>query len=214
MSLPAPIFAVLLAGGRASRLGGGDKCLLPLGGKKLLAWTIERLGPQVSGLALNANGDPRRFAAFGLEVIADQATEATGQFAGPLAGVLAGMSWARTERPEVDAILTAATDTPFLPLDLAQRLCAASHGTRLAVARSATGIHPVFGLWPIALADALKRDLEAGKRKVSEWVAAHQAIEVDFPPERIGASTVDPFFNINRREDFEAAEAMLRDQGA
>lgn len=214
MSLRAPILAVLLAGGRASRLGGGDKCLLPIGGKPLLAWTIERLGPQVTGLALNANGDPRRFEALGLEVIADQATEATGEFAGPLAGVLAGMIWARVERPEADAILTAATDTPFLPRDVAQRLYAASQGTRLAVARSATGIHPVFGVWPIALADALKRDLEAGKRKVSDWVAAHHAIKVDFPPERIGSAAVDPFFNINRKEDLEAAEAMLRDQGA
>ncbi len=214
MSLPSPIFAVLLAGGRASRLGGGDKCLLQLGGKKLLAWTIERLGPQVSGLLLNANGDKRRFAAFGLEVIADQTSEATGEFAGPLAGVLAGMIWARAERPETDAILTAATDTPFLPLDLAQRLYSASHGTRLVVARSATGVHPVFGLWPIALADELRSDLEAGKRKVSEWVAAHRAIEVDFPPERIGGGTVDPFFNINRKEDLEAAQAMLRDQHA
>jgi molybdopterin-guanine dinucleotide biosynthesis protein A len=111
--------------------------------------------------------------------------------------------------PQASAIVTAATDTPFFPLDLVARLLAASGGERLAIAKSAAGIHPVFGLWPLTLADDLRRDLERGKRKVRDWVSAHGAVEVDFPPEKIGGEAVDPFFNINRRDDLAEAEALL-----
>ena len=204
------MIGVLLAGGRASRLEGGDKCLLELGRKKLLAWTIERLRPQVGALVLNANGDPGRFASFGLPVIADYASPKIGDFAGPLAGVLAGMTYALAKTPEATGVLTAPTDTPFLPLNLVARLVTASAGKQLAVARSATGIHPVVGLWPLALAEDLRRDLEAGQRKVVDWVKAQGAVEVDFPEERIGGRSFDPFFNINRPEDLAEAEALLR----
>jgi molybdopterin-guanine dinucleotide biosynthesis protein A len=210
MKTASRIIGVLLAGGRASRMGGGDKCLLELDGKTLLAWSIERLGPQVPALVLNANGDARRFEAFGLPVIADFASRKIGDHAGPLAGVLAGMIYARTKAAHTDAIVTAATDTPFVPLDLVAKLKAASGGERLAVATSATGVHPVFALWPLKLADALHDDLERGERKVLDVVAAHGAIEVEFGPEGIGEATVDPFFNINRPEDAARAVALLK----
>jgi molybdopterin-guanine dinucleotide biosynthesis protein A len=210
MNASIHIPAVLLAGGRSSRMGGGDKCLRELEGRSILAWTIERLRPQVSELVLNANGDPSRFEGFGLDVIADRADLGTGDFAGPLAGILAGMMWARVERPDAPAILTAATDTPFIPHDLADRLYAASGGVRLAVASSAEGIHPVFGVWPVMLAEALARDLAAGQRKVSQWVRDHRAVELAFPPAILPGGSVDPFFNINREEDLAAATALIR----
>ena len=135
MTLHGPIIGVLLAGGRSSRFGGGDKCLSALAGKPLLAHAIERFKPQVETLLLNANGDARRFARFGLKVIADYASPRIGEFAGPLAGVLAGMEWTRAHRPEARFLVTAATDTPFFPLDLVARLVEAGDG--LAVAQSA-----------------------------------------------------------------------------
>ena len=115
---------MLLAGGRSSRVGGGDKCLLQLRGKPLLAHAIERLKPQVDALVLNANGDPKRFASFGLPVIADHSDE----HAGPLAGLLAGMEWADAEAPNMRFIVTVPTDTPFLPEDLVARLVEAQQG--------------------------------------------------------------------------------------
>jgi molybdopterin-guanine dinucleotide biosynthesis protein A len=203
------IVGVLLAGGRSSRFGGGDKCLLSLGGTPILARAVARLGPQVGRLMLNANGDRSRFQAFGLPVVADLEAAGVEEFAGPLAGVLAGLAAARGMAPKAKAIVTAAADTPFFPRDLVARLAAASGGERLAVAKSETGVHPVFGLWPLALEGDLRRDLQAGKRKASAWARAHGAIEVDFAPERLGAAAVDPFFNINRPEDLAEAEALL-----
>jgi molybdopterin-guanine dinucleotide biosynthesis protein A len=145
MSAHEPIIGVLLAGGRSSRFGGGDKCLSALAGKPLLAHAIERFRPQVETLVLNANGDARRFASFGLPVIADYASARIGDFAGPLAGVLAGMEWTRAHRPEARCRVTAATDTPFFPLDLVARLAEAADGRALAVAKSESGVHPVSG---------------------------------------------------------------------
>lgn len=209
MAADKPIVGVLLAGGRSSRFGGGDKCLSPLFGKPLLAHAIERLRPQVPSLVLNANGDARRFASFGLPVIADYASARIGDFAGPLAGLLAAMIWVRAHRPDAKLIVSVATDTPFFPTDLVARLVDASDGGALAVARSEIGVHPVFGLWPIALADALRADLEAGKRKVLDWTADHGAIEVAFESVTIRGVGVDPFLNINRAEDLAQAEALL-----
>jgi molybdenum cofactor guanylyltransferase len=208
MDLPEIIVGVLLAGGRSSRMGGGDKCLLPLAGRPILAHIIDRLSPQVSDLIINANGDLARFSAFGLPVIADR----LGGHAGPLAGVHAGIAWARANRPESQFVITAATDTPFLPTDLVSRFCSAIQDgdPRLLVARSAVGVHQVFGLWPVSLASALEDSLEVGMRKVGDWVKAHSAEEVAFPPEKIGGRLLDPFFNINRPEDLAEAEALLQ----
>jgi molybdopterin-guanine dinucleotide biosynthesis protein A len=205
-TLPEPIVGVLLAGGRASRMGGGDKCLIALGGKPLLAHATARLRPQVDSLVLNANGDPERFAAFGLPVAADNVG------AGPLAGVLAGMDWARANVPDARTIVTAATDTPFFPLDLMKRLVAATEGEALAVARSAEGEHYAFGLWPLALAADLRRALAEGRRKAGDFVHDHGALTVDFAPETSGG--VDPFFNINTPEDLARAAALLSEGAA
>ena len=199
---------ILLAGGKSSRMGGGDKCLLPLAGRPILAHVIERLKPQVAELIISANGDPACFSAFGLPVVEDR----LGVYAGPLAGILAGLEWARTNRPQSRFAITAASDTPFLPADLVDRLCSASGegAPNLAVARSADGLHPVFGLWPMTLAPDLEASLMSGERKVSDWVRQHQAREVMFPPLEIGSQTIDPFFNINRADDLAAAEAFLQ----
>jgi molybdopterin-guanine dinucleotide biosynthesis protein A len=208
MDLPEIVVGVLLAGGRSSRMGGGDKCLLPLAGRPILANIIDRLSPQVSDLIINANGELARFSAFGLPVIADR----LGGHVGPLAGVHAGIAWARTNRPESRFVITAATDTPFFPADLVSRFCSAIKGCdpRLLVARSEEGVHQVFGLWPVTLASALEDSLESGMRKVGDWVKAHSAEEVEFPPGKIGGRFIDPFFNINRQEDLAEAEALLQ----
>ncbi|WP_395018075.1 molybdenum cofactor guanylyltransferase MobA [Dongia sp.] len=194
---------VILAGGLSRRLGGGDKCLLPLGGRPLLAHVIERVRPQVSLLALNANGDATRFRDFGLAVVADDAAD----FAGPLAGILAAMDWAKSAQPSAAAVLTVPADTPFLPRDLAARLKAArlNAAGAPALARSGGRIHPVVGLWPLALRDdlhaALRRD---GIRKVEDWTRRLNPALVDFEN-----GPIDPFFNINTPANLERAAALL-----
>ncbi len=205
MTLSAPVAGVLLAGGRSSRMGGGDKGMRLLGGRPILARVIERLQPQVGDMVINANGDMARFAEFGLPVVPD----ALPDYAGPLAGVHAGLSWVRRHRPDIRHAVTVATDTPFLPADLLQRLLAAGEADRLRVARSNSGTHFVIGLWPVDLASALEASLEAGERKAGQWVAEHGAIEVDFPDFDIGGVAVDPFFNINRPEDLAYADKVL-----
>jgi molybdenum cofactor guanylyltransferase len=194
---------VLLAGGLARRMGGGDKALRTLGGKPLLDHVIARLGPQVSALVINANGDPARFAAYGLPVIPDS----VGDFAGPLAGVLAGLDWAAANAPDVTDVITAPTDGPFLPRDLAERLTAArdAGGADLACAESAGQAHPVVGLWPVRLREDLRRAMiDDDIRKVDRWTARHRLEAVAF-----STDPVDPFFNANAPDDLVAAEALL-----
>ncbi|HYZ25326.1 MAG TPA: molybdenum cofactor guanylyltransferase MobA [Geminicoccaceae bacterium] len=198
------VVGVLLAGGLARRMGGGDKCLRPLGGKPILGHVIERARPQVAALVLNANGDPARFAAFDLPVAADVVEG----FAGPLAGVLTGMDWARAHRPDCPWIATIATDTPFFPPDLVARMVAAVEhdDADLACAASGGRAHPVFGLWPVRLADELRAAMvDEGIRKVDVWTARHPLVEVPF-----AADPIDPFFNTNRPEDLAEAERLLR----
>jgi molybdenum cofactor guanylyltransferase len=184
-------------------MGGGDKCLRPLGGRPILSHVIERAEPQVGALVLNANGEPARFAGYGLPVLADTIPD----FAGPLAGILAGLEWAATHRPGLPWLLSIATDTPFFPRDLAGRLLAAvaEEGAELACAASAGQSHPVFGLWPVALAADLRRALvEEGMRKIDAWTARWHLVTVEFP-----AAPVDPFFNANHPEDLAEAERLL-----
>lgn len=200
------IVGVLLAGGQSQRMGGGDKCLRPLGGKPILAHVIERARPQVATLILNANGDAARFAPFGLPVVAD----GIGGFAGPLAGVLAGLDWAAENLPGATHIASFATDAPFLPRDLVKAL---RDGMRegayeLACAASDGRAHPVFGLWPLALRGDLRQALESGVRKVDQWTSRYRLIEVEFP-----AAPVDPFFNANRPEDLAEAERLVAHAG-
>lgn len=196
------IAGVLLAGGQSRRMGGGDKCLLPLGGKPILAHVIERARPQVAALALNANGDAARFREFGLPVIADSVAG----FAGPLAGVLAGLDWAAASVPGVTHLASFATDAPFLPRDLVPRLVAALDGRHeLAAAASNGRTHPVFGLWPVTIRDALRRALvEEGVRKVDVFTQRYTLEVVDFP-----VGEIDPFFNTNHQDDLEAARLLL-----
>ncbi|MFG6568313.1 molybdenum cofactor guanylyltransferase MobA [Sulfitobacter sp. 1A13679] len=194
---------VILAGGQATRMGGGDKGLLPLGQGTLLSSVIDRLEPQVAGLALNANGDPARFADLGLPVLADSIEG----FAGPLAGVLAGLDWAAEQGAE--SIVTAAADTPFFPCDLVPRLLLAADGMAHPLALAATpdakrgtARHPTFGLWPVALRDDLRSALAGGLRKVVLWTERHDGREALFPDEAA-------FFNVNTPEDLAKAEAMV-----
>ena len=201
------IIGVLLAGGQSRRMGGGDKCLLELGGQSMLQRAMDRLGGQVSGLILNANGEPERFAEFGLPVVADPVEG----FAGPLAGVLAGLRWAADNRPGARWIVTAATDTPFFPADLVTRLQAGVGDTYPAIglATFQDRPQPVFGLWPTALADDLEQALKEGTRKVLEWTDRHASTYVDFPALPTGGSQIDPFFNANRPEDMAEAEQLI-----
>jgi molybdopterin-guanine dinucleotide biosynthesis protein A len=194
---------VLLAGGQSRRMGGGDKCLRLLGGRSILAHIVDRVRPQVGALILNANGDPARFADFGLPVAADSIAD----FAGPLAGVLAGLDWAAANAPDCPWVVTVPTDGPFVPRDLVTRLFTGMdrEGADMACAMSAGQPHPVIGLWPARLRENLRRALaEEGIHKVDVWTARHRLAVVDFP---IGA--VDPFFNANRPEDLAEAERLL-----
>ncbi|WP_071672982.1 molybdenum cofactor guanylyltransferase MobA [Nioella nitratireducens] len=195
---------LILAGGRATRMGGGDKGRLMLGQRTLFARVIERIGPQVAALALNANGEVARFADLGLPVLPD----GLAGFPGPLAGVLAGLDWAAVQG--ASHIVTVAADTPFFPEDLVPRLLLASEteGQPIALAASeAEGralMQPTFGLWPVALRQDLRASLAQGERKVRRWAGGHGVALAPFP-----AGRVDPFFNINTPEDLARAEAML-----
>ena len=197
------LLGVVLAGGQATRMGGGDKSMLPLAGRRVIDHVLERLRPQVSDIALNANGDPERFSEFGLPIVADSVSE----FPGPLAGVLAGLDWAAEQGS--DYILTVAADTPFFPMDLMRRLDQARALQALPIALAVTDgpskqfRHPTFGLWPVLLRDDLRQALAAGMRKVVLWTDKHGAAEALFPNDGY-----DPFFNINRPEDLAKAEAM------
>jgi len=200
------IAGVILAGGLARRMGGGDKALLEIGGETLLGRVIARLAPQVEALVLNANGDPSRFARFGLPVIPDT----IGGFAGPLAGVLAGMRWAAAR--SYTHLASAAGDTPFFPPDLVARLREAVETSGLPIALAATndperGLseHPTFGLWPVALADNLEEALTVGNmRKVIVWTSRHGCARAVFDD-----AGDFPFFNVNTPEDMVAAERIL-----
>jgi molybdopterin-guanine dinucleotide biosynthesis protein A len=199
----AGVCGLLLAGGLSRRMGGGDKTLRRIGGKTILDRVVERLRPQVAALVLNANGDPARFAAYGLPVVADSIAD----FAGPLAGVLAGLDWAAANRPDCDFVASVATDAPFLPEDLVARLAAGMReaGADLACAASGGQAHPVIGLWPVRLREDLRHALvDEGVRKVDAWTGRYGLATVEFPVGRI-----DPFFNANRPEDLAAAEGLL-----
>jgi molybdenum cofactor guanylyltransferase len=199
------IIGVLLAGGLARRMGGGDKPLRLIAGRPLLDRVIERVRPQVAALVLNANGDPARFAAFGLPVVADSIPD----YAGPLAGILAGLDWTAENRPDCAMIVSVPTDAPFLPTDLVVRMmqAMATEDADLACAASGGQAHPVIGLWPVRLRDALRHAVvDEGLRKVDVWTARYRLATAAFPSEPI-----DPFFNANRPEDLDRAAALLAD---
>jgi molybdenum cofactor guanylyltransferase len=198
---------VLLAGGLARRMGGGDKPMRQIGGRTILARVVTRLQPQCDGLILNANGDPARFAMFGLPVIADTVEN----FPGPLAGILAALDWAAANRPEVSWVLSAAADCPFLPRDLVARLhrARAEQNAQLAVAASAGQSHPVIGLWSVALREELRHALVVeDMRKIDRWTARYSLATVTWPTQPL-----DPFFNANTMDDIAEAERLAELDG-
>jgi molybdopterin-guanine dinucleotide biosynthesis protein A len=197
-SKPLPL-GLVLAGGLARRMGGGDKARIRIGDKTILERVLARIGPQCTAIIINANGDPARFADAGLPVVADTVPD----FAGPLAGILAGLDWAAAHAPDATDIVSVPGDCPFLPVDLVDRLMAARTAQQrpLACARSGDWRHPVVGLWPIALRTDLRKALiEEGLHKIEIWTARHGVAIADWP-----TVPVDPFFNVNTPED--AAEA-------
>jgi molybdopterin-guanine dinucleotide biosynthesis protein A len=197
------VIGVLLAGGKSRRMGGGDKNLRQLGGETILSRVVRQARPQVETLILNANGDASRFEAYDLPIIPD----VVGDHAGPLAGVLTGMAWARENKPSAPWVVTFPTDAPFFPDDLVDSLRQAVDmaGDDLACAGSMGRPHPVFGLWPVWLYDRLRHAVvEEGVRKIDEWTARYRIVEVDFP-----ADPIDPFFNLNSPEDLETAEKLI-----
>ncbi|WP_431280600.1 molybdenum cofactor guanylyltransferase MobA [Humitalea sp. 24SJ18S-53] len=200
--MPRNVLGVVLAGGLARRMGGGDKPLRDLGGRPLLAHVLDRLAPQVALTVLNANGDPARFAAFGLPVVPDGLPD----HPGPLAGILAALDWAATERPDLPLVLSAPGDTPFLPADLLSRLLAARAAARtpLACAESGGHTHPPIGVWDVALRHDLRAAILAGERKIDRWTARHGCATAIWPTE-----PYDPFFNANTPEELIEAERLL-----
>lgn len=193
---------VILAGGQARRMGGGDKGLLDLDGRKLLEEVIARAAPQCDDLVINANGPPARFASYGLPVIADSLAD----FPGPLAGVLAGMDHAATRG--FSHVLSFAADTPFFPPDLGEKLHAAI-GPDQPIAISATRgqdrviRQPTFGLWPVALREDLRHSLRDGLSKILLWAERHGYALVAFD-----GTDHDPFFNVNTAEDLAQARRI------
>jgi molybdopterin-guanine dinucleotide biosynthesis protein A len=207
MPAPGDIATVILAGGQGVRLGGGDKPLRTIAGRPMLDHVLERLKAQVGEVVISANGDPQRLAGYGLPVIPDEASKA-----GPLAGILSGMRWARTRG--AGRLLTVAGDTPFLPLDLAQRLGEVEAG-RIAVASSGGRRHPVFALWPVALEPDLASFLSSsGTLSVMAFLEPLEPVTVDFPFSLAGGKPLDPFFNVNTPEDLAQAEVIAAGFGA
>ena len=197
------VAGIVLAGGLSRRMGGGDKGLRLLGGRPLLAHVVERARPQVAALALNANGDPARFSAFGLPVVADSVEG----FVGPLAGILAGLDWAVEAAPACRWVASFAGDAPFLPLDMVVRMLAAvvDAGADLATVASDGRSHPVIGLWPVAMRGALRAAIvDEDVRKVDVWTARYNLVTIDY-----AAEPFDPFFNANRPDDLAEAERIL-----
>ena len=194
------ILGLVLAGGLARRMGGGDKARIRIGGKTILERVLARLAPQCGSMILNANGDPARFGDTGLPVVPDTVPG----FAGPLAGILAGLDWAAANAPQVTDVVSVPGDCPFLPSDLVPRLEQARKAADrpLACARSGDWRHPVIGLWPVGLRGDLRTALvEEDLRKIEAWTARHGVAIADWP-----AVPIDPFFNVNTPED--AAEAQ------
>jgi molybdopterin-guanine dinucleotide biosynthesis protein A len=200
MAAHSETLGVVLAGGLSRRMGGGDKGLSVIEGRTILERLLQRIGPQCAGLVLNANGDPGRFAALGVPVVSDSVPD----FAGPLAGVLAGMDWAAEHRPDLVWIATVAGDTPFLPADFVARLHAAREaaGAPLASAASGGRTHPVNGLWRVVLREELRAALGRGERKVGRWTADQGGAVAEW------TADPDPFFNVNAPEDLDEARRL------
>lgn len=199
-----PSLGVILAGGLARRMGGGDKGLHRVGGERVLDRLLQRMAPQVAGLIINANGDPARLADLGVPVVADSLPDRPG----PLAGVIAGLDWAAEHRPGMEWIVTAPWDCPFVPLDLVARLHAGRGAADLACAASGGRAHPVVGLWPVSMREALRQAVSEGLRKIDAFTGRYRVAEVEWP-----AGAIDPFFNVNTVDDLQEANRLAAKAG-
>ena len=199
-----PTLGLVLAGGLARRMGGGDKARIEIGGVSILDRVLAVLSAQCAGIIINANGDPERFADTGCQVVPDNVTG----HPGPLAGILAGLDWLAAQKNGVEWIVSVPGDCPFLPDDLVEKLHAARRkmgtGVPLACARSGEWRHPVVGLWPLALREDLRKSLiDEDLRKIEVWTARHGIAIAEWP-----AEPVDPFFNVNTPEDAARAKEL------
>lgn len=200
-----PTLGLVLAGGLARRMGGGDKAFLKIGGQTILERALSRFQPQCTGIVLNANGDPKRFSDYPFPVVADDIPD----FAGPLAGILAGLDWAAEHKPDIEWIASVPGDCPFVPRDLVARLHTArnAENQKLACAKSGEWRHPVVGIWPLSLRADLRHALmEEGLHKIEVWTRRHGVAIAEWPDK-----PVDPFFNVNTPEDLAKAEVLVRE---
>jgi molybdopterin-guanine dinucleotide biosynthesis protein A len=204
--IDSEVTGVLLAGGRSARLGGREKARLDIAGKPMLLHVLGRMRPQVGRIVINANGDPARFSGHCLPVVSDSVEG----YAGPLAGLHAGMEWARRETPEAHFVASVPVDTPFVPLDLVARLKAAllAKGVACAIAASGGERHPVAGLWRVGLADDLAAALQQNVRALHRFADAQRCAVAEFAPLDIGGAPIDPFFNVNAPADLEKARTL------
>jgi len=205
-----PTLGLVLAGGLARRMGGGDKARIEIGGVSILDRVLARLSGQCTDIVINANGDPARFADTGCLVVPDNVPE----YPGPLAGILAGLDWLAAQGNGVEWIVSVPGDCPFLPDDLVEKLHAARRkmgaGVPLACARSGEWRHPVVGLWPLALREDLRKALiTEGLRKIEIWTSRYGIAIADWPDQPI-----DPFFNVNTPEDAERAKRIALQHAA
>jgi molybdenum cofactor guanylyltransferase len=197
------ILGVILAGGRSQRFGGGDKTLTEIAGEPILSRVIARFGPQVDQLILNANGDGQRFARYDIETIADSESPESG----PLSGILAALDWAQQHVPKARVLATVSADVPFLPRDLVERLDAARN-EGVAIAASGGRRHPTIALWPMSVRQSVADALARGARGVDRLASDLKAVAVSFPMGDSGGMEIDPFFNINTRDDLETARLL------
>lgn len=207
MAVAQHILGVILAGGQARRMGGGDKGFADLGGTPMLGHVIARFAPQVAHLILSANGDPGRFDGFGLTVVPDRETQSLG----PLSGLAAAMAWAAEAPQPYTALATVTTDVPFLPADLVHRLDRAA-GAGAAIAVSGDRRHPAIALWPLSFRAEISAALEANELSVNAFAARQAAIEVSFPFSETAGAAIDPFFNANTPDDLETARQLIARQ--
>ena len=196
-----PTLGVILAGGLARRMGGGDKGLRQVGGERVLDRLVRRIGPQVAGLAINANGNPARFADLGLPVVMDTVPDRPG----PLAGVIAGLDWAASHPSGAAWIVTVPGDCPFLPTNLVARLHAGRGTADFACAASSGRTHPVVALWPLSRGDALRQAVQDGERKIDAFTGRYATVAIEWH-----VDGVDPFFNVNTPEDLAEADRVAR----
>ncbi len=199
---------VVLAGGLSSRMGA-DKARVPLGGVPLVERALRRLEPQVCALAISTNDTAApELRALGLPLLGDP----DGVRSGPIGGVLAALRHAGRAHPAASHVATVPTDSPFFPASLVARLSEAARGPEdIAFATSSGGAHPVFALWPVALADDLAHWMRsADTLRLRSWLARHEARAVAFADCETAEGPLDPFFNVNTPADLERAEFWLR----